>query len=394
MGEIRDLAISFLDWLPLDRAAKNLSIALNQELTEVDLLGFARQQLLTLSVRFPNLVKVRYGEIIHYPRSQLDSAKTLADLPEELKWLCLSPEEARSLPDFPQEAEGEPVLVIRLLKLGADHYVKFTGRVKTIEGVWDLPMIGGEMLGVENEFQRLRGYPPISLWPLEGVIVRGSDGTLSQLQCAYSFAEYSAVWDGIRRYLKQRIANGEIKQKEGKRLLDLQKEERKRFLKMVRELPASECYYPAGYFPDDSNFVVRMDALLEFEKFAKNRELSSHPPPIELPQHSFHQNRCKPVCAEQIKRYFRVKADQVENAEWWKAQMRNASRNGLAECREGAGRTGPGGSTWCPDAVAGWLVDRYKKGLEGLSEKSAWAALRKFPGCEEAADYLYPLDGE
>lgn len=394
MGEIRDLAISFLDWLPLDRAAKYLSTALDQELTEVELLGLARQKLLTLSVHFPNLAKVRYGEIIHYPRSQFESARTSADLPRELEWFWLSPDEAISLPDFPREAEGEPVLVTRLLNLDPDHYVRFTGKARTIEGVWDLPMIGGEKLGVENEFQRLRGCPPLALWPLEGVIVRGSDGILAQLQCSYSFAEYSAAWDGIRRHLKQQMTNGQVGQKEGKRLLDLQKEERKRFLKMVRKLPASEHYYPAGYFPDDSNFVVRMDALLEFEKFAKNRERGSHPSAIELPQHSFRKSSCKPVCAEQIIRHFKVKADPDENAEWWKAQMRNASRNGLAECREGAGRSGPGGSTWCPDAVAGWLVDRYKKGLDGLSEKSAGAALRKFPGCEEAADYLYPLDGE
>lgn len=395
MGEIRDLAISFLDWLPLDRAAKYLSTALDQELTEVDLLGLARQQLLTLSIYFPNLAKAKYGEVFPYPLSELEAAVASGSLPMELDWILLSPKEALALAGLSLEAEGEWVLVIRNLKIDGDHYVRFPGKVRTIEGVWDLPMIGGEKLGVENElFHRLIGRSPITCQALEGVIVRGTDGTLCQLQEQFSFQEYSATWNEERRQLKQQIANEEIELEEGQRLLDRHKEERNQYLKMVKQASPSECYYPARNFPQGSCLVIRREALAEFEKWARDPELKSCTPKTEQGQQDLHQNRCKPVCAEQIKRYFRVKADQVENAKWWKAQMRNASRNGLEECREGAGRTGPGGSTWCPDAVAGWLVDRYKKGLEGLSEKSAWAALRKFPGCEEAADYLYPLDGE
>lgn len=96
------------------------------------------------------------------------------------------------------------------------------------------------------------------------------------------------------------------------------------------------------------------------------------------------------VPAADIRFKFTVIKSDDENEEWWKKMMRNASDNGLNECRVGSGKKGPGGSLWRPDQIAGWLVDRHERNFEGMSNNSARAALKKFTGYEEIADEIFP----
>ena len=139
-------------------------------------------------------------------------------LPAELKWQLLSPEEATSLPVCPQEAEGQQVLAIRYLQLDGDSYVKFTGKIKTIEGVWDLPMIGGEQLDIEERYQQLTNGPQINWLALEGVVIQGPGGELCQLQEQFSFKEYSSKWDSEHRELKQHLAAADIVEDEAEEI--------------------------------------------------------------------------------------------------------------------------------------------------------------------------------
>lgn len=101
---------------------------------------------------------------------------------------------------------------------------------------------------------------------------------------------------------------------------------------------------------------------------------------------------CKAVSAAEIRRHFRVFPEQGANIDWWKKLMRGAKRNGLGECRIGQGKTGPGGSLWRPDLVAAWLVDRHAKGREGLPSTAAGGMLKRFPGCAETAETMFPAD--
>lgn len=96
--------------------------------------------------------------------------------------------------------------------------------------------------------------------------------------------------------------------------------------------------------------------------------------------------------AIEIKQRFLVFADAARNLDWWADTMQAARRNGLCRCRVGEGVRGPGGSMWRPDLVAGWLVDRHKKGRRGLDSNAARSALKKFPGYEVVADDHFPPD--
>jgi len=91
---------------------------------------------------------------------------------------------------------------------------------------------------------------------------------------------------------------------------------------------------------------------------------------------------------------FTVFPDGEKNGAWWAEQMRNAKRNGLAQCRVGKGKGGRGrGSLWRPDLVAGWLVDRHEKRQRGnMNTDKARQALQKVPGCSDIAEELFPSE--
>lgn len=101
---------------------------------------------------------------------------------------------------------------------------------------------------------------------------------------------------------------------------------------------------------------------------------------------------CQAVGAAEIRRHFLVFPEPGENIDWWTKRMRDAKRNGLIECRVGKGKTGPGGSLWRPDLVAAWLVDRHAKNREGLPSTAVGGILKRFPGCTEIAETMFPAD--
>lgn len=145
-----------------------------------------------------------------------------------------------------------------------------------------------------------------------------------------------------------------------------------------------------GSFPQDTSyppltsglFVLSHVEKIEAEDFAEDDEPDE---PSVSP--------CQPVSAWQIRHHFSVIKDADANEKWWKEKMADAERYGLLDCRVGEGKKGRGGgSLWRPDLVAAWLMDRLAKGREGLSPGAARAALKKFPGCEDVADVLFPSD--
>ena len=139
----------------------------------------------------------------------------------------------------------------------------------------------------------------------------------------------------------------------------------------------------ASYPPLTSGlFVLSHVEKIEAEDFAEDSE--PHEPAV---------SPCQPVSAWQIRHHFFVTEDADANEKWWKEKMADAERYGLLDCRVGGGKKGRGGgSLWRPDLIAGWLVDRHAKGREGLPTDAARAALKRFPGCEEVVDDLFPSD--
>ena len=61
-------------------------------------------------------------------------------------------------------------------------FLNLEKEVKTIYGVWDLPLLGGERLDVEHLYQQLTDGPKVTLTFLDGAFVEIENDIMCQLQ--------------------------------------------------------------------------------------------------------------------------------------------------------------------------------------------------------------------
>lgn len=238
-------------WLMVADAARHLAIVFGEEVTEADVLRLALDGQLRLSVYFVNYAEARCGQVVGY---------------EEAEWGEFSAKLMATLPNISDEAKGKPMRYMKSLNIDDKRFLNLSEEVTTLQGVWDLPMIGEERLDVEHEYQNLTGGPAVTLSGLDGAFVEGPDGRLCQLQESDDNNEYQPGSIAQLEELKQHIANKNIGAAEAKDLLNRHNEKRKTFLEKSKSRPKTENYYPAGGLPKDSVLVVRTEALRAFEE--------------------------------------------------------------------------------------------------------------------------------
>jgi hypothetical protein len=253
-------------WLTVPEAARHLAIVFGEEVSESDVLRLALDGHLKLSVNFVNHAKAKCGKVVAI---------------ENAKYRELSPEFVAHLP-IAVEHKGKPLMMLQGLNLNDKEVLELEKEVVTLDGVYDLPMIGNERLDIEHECQQLTNGPAVTLQGLDGAFVEGRDGRLCQLQESYDENEYQSGSEAHLKKLEERIARDNIESTKAKELLDQYKEKRKKFLeerKARRDAGKnSENYFPAGGLPHDSVLVVRTAALSEFQGVQIGAEDPARPP--------------------------------------------------------------------------------------------------------------------
>ncbi len=233
MDDIKSLRKSKLfqlkNWLTIPEAAKYLSIMFGEEVNESDVLRLALDRHLKLSVNFVNHAHAKRGEkflpfeewetkfrkmaswqtaetrgrsdgmiAVHFPGHDIgfylkddelinENGPQRLGHDEELKSRLLkkhSPEEQTNIITDMIEAA---IIHIREESEKYDGKVppstmSFKGNVTSIDGVWDLPMLGTENIDIEHGFQMLTGGPEVTLVGLDGACVEDKDGVIYQLQ--------------------------------------------------------------------------------------------------------------------------------------------------------------------------------------------------------------------
>lgn len=286
------------EWLTVPEAAKYLTTIFGEEVTEADVLRLALDRHLKLSVYFVNYADAKCGDKflpfeewernfnreisweelrpihtadghlcltvdhhdIYFPVS-LERVKdqSLLNPPKEVRknlayelelkeafWNELSSEEQSAF------LRVIPESIIDFARRQAEIYgrvppglMSFKGEVKSMEGVWDLPMIGAERIDVEHKYQQLTDGPEVTLTHFDGAFVEGQDHAVWQLQ--YRFEDETYQFEqGLN------AADANIK--------DSREEKKKRPFRH----PSN--YFPANALPDDSVFVVRTSALLDMQE--------------------------------------------------------------------------------------------------------------------------------
>jgi hypothetical protein len=236
-------------WLTLPEAAKHLSGICGEEVTIADILRLALDGHLTLSVNFVNHAKAKPGQVIG---------------PEDVVWQEFPP--LFKSDDIPEI----PVMIPDSLYIGNESYIKFQDKVVSIQGVWDLPMIGNERIDIEYQYQALTNGPAVELIGLDGAFVKRHAGEIYQLQESFGdhYGYEAAEKAQFNKFISLKFSKGNNKRKEN--LLILRKEKLEKLKKIKNEWNNYGRYYPAGGLPEDCALVVRTHALREFEQLIDN----------------------------------------------------------------------------------------------------------------------------
>lgn len=135
-------------WLTIPDAAKYLTATLSEPVTEADIFRLALDGALTMSVYFVSSIHVKITQPIP---------------------IAMAPK-AMGIP-----VKGmDPYEVILGVRINNDSEVlRFEEPIRSLaEGVFDLPMIGGERIACEQAYQRLTGGPHVDMTNIDGTFLR------------------------------------------------------------------------------------------------------------------------------------------------------------------------------------------------------------------------------
>lgn len=245
--------LSLKEWLTLDEAAAHLSAVFSEAVSVADLYRFALAGHLILSANFVNHGRANIGKKMAIREAGFKMMPGLLEegdkhvlrlslwgdsLPEFEAWV--KSDESREKWLAADEPKSKFVFLDGM-QISAHECVHFQKEVVSIDGVWDLPMIGGERLDIEHALQGETGGPPVELINLEGAFLSKPDGTYARLLEHFNDNEY---------------ANDKLKQRKW-------------------DDPAGN--YPAGGIPGDAPIVVRPQSIARFIALATGSGDSERP---------------------------------------------------------------------------------------------------------------------
>lgn len=191
--------ISLRNWLDVTDAATLLSKSFNENVSRVDVFRLALDKHLTISVR---IINEAYGRECREIQ------------PNDIEWQEIPTLDGKDTLKLP--VHGKTLYFEETKTLY--HVV---GPVIPLDGIYDLPMIGGEQVDVEFEFNQIQFQPTPTAVSLDGVMVRSIEGKLYELQSRHKQPESKSFYDPNN-------------------------------------------FHPAGSLPEDYVFVVRKDCLNDF----------------------------------------------------------------------------------------------------------------------------------
>ncbi len=233
------------EWMTVAEAAQHLTGALGEPVQEKDVYRLALDNHLRLSVDFVNHAQASVGAIVG------PEAIEQVELPIDF------------LPDFVTEGKEGTFNVMMSLSIGEDRYVNFDKEVRSIRGIWDLMMLGGERLDIEHVYQSTIGGPAVELTSLEGALVE-KDGKVAKLMESFDNNEFQSGSKAQETGMEAYIAQKNIPHKKAVEMRRRFKLERKAYLEKRSSSNREDDYYPANGLPSDSVIVVKTNAIIEF----------------------------------------------------------------------------------------------------------------------------------
>ena len=152
------------EWVTIPDAQRHFSQIFNEPVSDADVLQMGVDGHIKLSVIFPNHARAKLGRVIPF------KDVPLMKLPPVL-----------SGGDEVHVPQGYPLHEVTELTEDTP-FIHFSNEVVTIDGLWDLAMMGNELIDIEYEIQQLIGGPEVTLTNIDGTFLNRLDGTWASLQ--------------------------------------------------------------------------------------------------------------------------------------------------------------------------------------------------------------------
>jgi hypothetical protein len=249
------------EWLTLNEAASHLSVVLGEPVALSDLYRLTLDGHITLSANFVNRAKARIGRFVKTQDIEFFL----------IEYDCFSGEKL----DKPYYSR-----VNQDIRVSEDNWIQLDSDVVSIQGLWDLTMIGAEANDIEHYYQQLTSGIDVKLICLEGVCLRQGD-VICQLQYTFAIPGSKAHKEKIEKF----ISNNELSDDEVDRLRSEYEVKRKKYLDGKMESEREPIYFPSSSLDDhDYVLVVRTKEITRFIQSLEDT------PPKEKPLTSKERN--------------------------------------------------------------------------------------------------------
>jgi len=239
--------------LTLAETAKHLSIICGEEVSEADILRLALDGQLILSVNFVNPTFAKIGKVV-------DKSGVIWGEPQKPF--------IEGMLNLHDKNNDKSELVIKSTYIGAEKYLNLNGKVTTIDGVWDLPMIGDERLDIENRFQSLTNGPEVTEMGFGGIYVDSGWGIMGMLQEYFGKKGWSNYQKSqYAKILKLERNNCNNRRREN---ILIQRKERFRALCEENDRLSEGMYLDSSSLPKNCVLVVRTRELRKLEQKISN----------------------------------------------------------------------------------------------------------------------------
>lgn len=231
--------------MTVGETTKHLSAVLGEEVHKKDIYRLALDGHLVLSINFINHAYAKLGELVGF---------------EGVTWYT------SELGEFLRSLYKDlniPDKVMRSLNLDDERFINLDSAVRSIRGVWDLLMVGGERLDIEHLYQFELGGPGVTLTYLDGSFVHRGD-QVAQIQESFDDNEFQDGSDAQKKKMEEMITREQIPLDQAEKMRSAFNADRNKYLDKKSKGKREDDYFPAGGLPDDALLVVKTTEIMNF----------------------------------------------------------------------------------------------------------------------------------
>ena len=234
------------EWLTVEETAAHLTTVLGESVQKSDVLRLALDKHLVLSMNFINHAYGNLGKIVDV---------------EDARWEKYNPEMIKAL--FGDEARKMPMEYMKGVVIDEHSVIDWDDEVKKIDGVWDLMLVGSELLDVEYKYHQLIGGPEVTLVGIDGAFVRNGDVTCRLVE-SFDDNEFKPGSSAFKEKMEAYIGANSVPAERVEEMRSQFETDRKKYLADKLCSPYENDFFPAGGLPRDGVYVVRTAAIVDF----------------------------------------------------------------------------------------------------------------------------------